>query len=216
MQRTGEGLDPQAAHGRPQQQGNPGVLLGRSMWAAAPACKSDFALLATADVSFAHLFPRADGLGLQLVGSPLVDVVGWSTGDGATGVALTAGRRADNFTLQTMQLAGPDSCTVGVTGAKVCISSRGPTPATWLLVFADMNEMHSLIDFLERKNIAVVRAELYARSNEPPPASKLEDALKDTERLNSLLKAFVATPGWSHFVDEVERAAHRNGIDLSP
>lgn len=184
------------------------------MWST-PACTRDFALLATADVSFAQLFPRADGLGLQLVGSPLVDVVGWSTGDGAAGVALSAGRRADNFTMQTMQLAGPDACTVGVTGAKVCISARGPTPATWLLVFADEAEMHSLLAFMERKNIAVARAELYARPKEPPPVSKLEAALKDSARLDSLLKAFVANPGWSNFVDEVERAAQRNGIDLS-
>lgn len=185
------------------------------MWSSsAAASKQEFALLVTADVSFAQLYPRADGPGVQLVNSPLVDVVGWSTADGANGVSLSVGRRADDFTVQTMQLAGPEACTVGVTSNKVCISTRGSAPATWLLEFADEAEKDSLLAFIEMKRIQAARAELFARPMEASAASIVDVALSGVEDDGALLQRVVAHPDWSAFVDAIERAAMRLGVDL--
>ncbi|KAG8467732.1 hypothetical protein KFE25_006784 [Diacronema lutheri] len=185
-------------------------------WAAAVACKRDFGLLATADVSFAQLYPRADGAGVQVVCSPLVDVLGWSTGEGALGATLSVGRRADNYAVHVVQLTGPEACTVGVTGAKVCIATRGAAPATWLLVFAEPAELRGFTAFLEAKGIDIARAELYARAAAEPRLGDFDAALAEAGSVTpAMLEALLAAPGWASFVDEVERVARANGIDLA-
>jgi hypothetical protein len=177
-------------------------------------CTRDFGLLATADIAFAQLYPRSDGTGVEIVGSPVVDVLGWSTADGAQGVALTAGRRADNRVISSLQLASREACVVGVTGSKVCIGTSGVGAATWLLVFADAAEMGSFLAFLAAKGIAAERAERYSRPKPPGLGARLAELLADEHQVVALLEGLVVTPGWAALVERIALMANSHGIDL--
>lgn len=184
------------------------------MAAWASACKRDFGLLATADVSFAQIYPTSEGEGVEIVGSSVVDVVGWSTADGAQGVALTAGRRADNCVIASIQLANREACVIGVTGSKVCIGTYGVGAATWLLVFADEAEMGSFLAFLDAKGFTAAHAERYAQPKPPGLGARLEELLADEKSLALLLDGLVVTPGWTALVDRIAQMANARGIDL--
>jgi hypothetical protein len=178
------------------------------------ACKRDFSLLATADVSFAQLYPRSEGQGVDLVGSSIVDVVGWSNGDKAKGVAISAGRRVDNRVMFSIQLAGP-TCTIGVTGHKVCIGTHGPVSVTWLLVFAERLELDAFLAFVEAKGIPVHRAEQYACAKPPAIHGVIESLLKDADGATTLLKELASSPGWQTLVDQIADLAAASGIKLA-
>ena len=184
-------------------------------WATSSCDKRDFGLLATADVGWAQIYPRSDGEGVEIVGSSVVDVLGWSvTADGAQGVALTAGRRADNRVIASIQLAHREACVVGVTGSKVCIGTYGVGAAAWLLVFADATEMGSFLAFLAAKGCAAAHAERYAQPKPPGLGARLEELLADEKSLAALLDGLVVTPGWAALVDRIALMADARGIDL--
>jgi len=116
----------------------------------------------------------------------------------------------------SIQLSRPEACIVGVTGLKVCVSTHGGSAATWLLVFAVETEMRKFLAFAAKKGIHAARAELYfAPPRAMPAGSALEELLKKTDSWPSILKDFVATPGWEKFVDEIERIASHEGMQLA-